>query len=441
MYVVKLKSPVMGGLTVLLAALAVSFALFRLETVWTVESAVVVEGGWGTAEGEFGRTTGVDGRLRGPQALAVDGAGNVAVADSVNGRVQVFSQDGEFLLAFGVPADGPSGAWRGDRVAAYGLLQPCLAWGSGFRPRPELPAPVGVCTVPGTDDVAVSALTRGPYVTDIDLGPGSWHPSEARRGHAPETGPKVYLLAGWDGVLLAVGPAGRLEWRRDLLDLGLEGMAAGYVLDADAAPGGGVVFCGYGLFGDHLVYFVRLVRPDAEPLDLARYRLDRDGSVTVADDPPIKQEIESLAVGEDGRLYAVAAPGSDRDPEGAGHSPFTREVWVYSPDGRLEGSFGLDCETYTRYLEMIGVDRRGLVYVRQRFDGVPGCLGVFDSRGRPVAWLPTAEEVESADAYVRDGFLYLSEADDEGFRVSRYRVEARTRLRWRWSGPAEEPTG
>ncbi|HCJ10603.1 MAG TPA: hypothetical protein DHW14_05500, partial [Clostridiales bacterium] len=128
--VLKLRSPVAALAAGLLVLTTAWLLFFRVETVWSVESEVVVAGRWGVAEGEFGRATGADGRLRGPQAVAVDGAGNVAVADSLNGRVQVFSPEGELLGVIRVP-EGRAAVLPAhtERAADHGLLEACLAWG------------------------------------------------------------------------------------------------------------------------------------------------------------------------------------------------------------------------------------------------------------------------------------------------------------------------
>ncbi len=42
-----------------------------------------------------------DGQFRNPQGIAVDGAGNVYVADSGNDRIQKFSASGAFLAKWG----------------------------------------------------------------------------------------------------------------------------------------------------------------------------------------------------------------------------------------------------------------------------------------------------------------------------------------------------
>ncbi len=437
MVIFRLRSPLAAALVLVVLAALAGVGLLRVDETFTWSSDVVVSGGWGAAPGEFGRATGVDGRPRGPQALAVDGAGNVVVADSMNSRVQVFSGDGRLLELFPVPSGLSTGGSDGDRASAFGLLQACLYWGVTFRPVPEVsgPAPAGDRPVAAGEGVTTTAHS-GPYLTGIDLAPGSWS-LDSRTGRLdPTSGPEVYLLAGWDGVLIATDVTGARRWVRDLLtDPGGARPEIGYLLDLDVLPGEGVVVSGYVLLSDRLVYFVRRVR-EAEPgfYELAAYSLTRDGSVRVEESLPLALEVESVAVGLDGLLYVVAAAPPPEGGGGASLRPFARDVWIYSRRGSPRGRLTLDCGTYTRYLRLVGVDGRGLVYARLGATGVPGSLAIFDSRGRLLLSLPLAEGTEVAAAYLgRDGALYLSEAGEDGYKVIRYRVRSLRRLVPRWA--------
>lgn len=76
--------------------------LAQLPTAAT-ERALLVQGGWGAAAGEFGRRP--EASRPGPMSLNVDALGRVHVLDQVNQRVQVFSADDGRLLRVvpGVP--------------------------------------------------------------------------------------------------------------------------------------------------------------------------------------------------------------------------------------------------------------------------------------------------------------------------------------------------
>ncbi|MFB6285046.1 MAG: NHL repeat-containing protein [Candidatus Bipolaricaulia bacterium] len=77
-----------------------------------------------TNEGEFVRLFGQPGwlqpgQLRGPVGLSVGPAGNVYVADSWNNRIQVFTREGEFLRAWTGPNAGSSS--EGPRMTPWGI--------------------------------------------------------------------------------------------------------------------------------------------------------------------------------------------------------------------------------------------------------------------------------------------------------------------------------
>jgi DNA-binding beta-propeller fold protein YncE len=65
----------------------------------------------------FGERGTEPGQFSAPAFCAVDGDGKVYISDALNGRVQVFSPAGEFLLAFGRFFQGPGGFGRPKGVA------------------------------------------------------------------------------------------------------------------------------------------------------------------------------------------------------------------------------------------------------------------------------------------------------------------------------------
>jgi hypothetical protein len=474
--VLRLRSPLAVTALGLVALGVLGLALLRVDTVWVAHSEVVVSGHWGAADGEFGRGAGADGRPRGPQAIAADDRGALVVADSLNFRLQIFDRTGRLLAILPVTAGAAPARSDTDRAALYGRLGPCLGWGSGFRPRPDIAAPArsSSSTTPAAGGPEAPAATgttsplgpvaapgirnspdtlTAPYITDLALSGGAWR-LEATSGRIdPASGPDIYLLAGWEGVVLTTDAAGSLKWTRDLstptrfAELGdpynpEAGVTpeswAGYMLDLDTLRGGGVVVAGYELLPDKLLYFLRaLPEVQGDPKDLCAYELVRDGSVKVDDSLPIALEVESMAVGGDGLLYIVAGG----DAATSGPSPFAREIWVFTTAGRGKGRIALDCRTYTRHLRMIGVDGQGLLYTRQSVAGSPGCLAVFDGAGRAVLAIPLSadaagetEVAEVADVCLGgDGALYASLATDEGYQVIRYRLGGQKRLAWRWT--------
>lgn len=444
MVVVRLRSPVSAALLALGLLLGAGLGLFRIDHVWSVRTTEVVKGPWGTEDGQFGRGPGADGRQRGPQAVAVDGLGHIVVADSLNYRLQIFDHAGRLLQVVPLPAGAVSSWTEDERAAAYGRLVPCFDWSSGFWFRPDIAAPAR----PTSGSVAALGGGRPggpPYVTDIDLAGGAWRVDRDSGTIDPDTGPEVYLLAGWEGAALAIDVTGEVKWARDLSTPSrfnelrdpydprapvTPASWAGFLLDLDRLPRGGVVVAGYELLTDKLVYFIRaLPDPRGEPVELAAYQLTRDGSVKIDENLPIALEVESMAVGADGLLYVVAAAPAPPDRPAAEASPFTREIWVYSPEGRFKNKIELEFEAYTRHLGLIGVDSRGLVFLRVSSPGKAGRLAVYNGEGCAVASVPLPEGVETADTYLGpDGAVYVSQASAEGFKVVRHVVQSRSRL-------------
>jgi hypothetical protein len=431
----KLRSPLTAILAFVLVLVVAGPALFRVSATWKGEVEVVLSGDWGRSPGQFGRGIGIDGRPRGPQALAADAAGSIVVADSLNGRIQIFSPGGELLEVFAVPGDKETSV-RGSPVTSYGLLQPCLAWGSGFRPAPDLAGPAAVSDRPvAAGEVAAGGLLRPIYITDIGLSEGAWRLDEGLGRVDPASGPAIYLLAGWDGLVLATDATGDLIWKRDMAAESAEPRPeAGYLLDLVTLPGETLLVSGYTLMTGRLVYFVRQVTgPEGVAADLASYTITRDGTVKIDETLPVQLEVESVCVGADGRLYVVAAAPSPGSGVGDSERPFRRDVWIFSRQGSPKGKLTLECKTYTRYLRLVGVDDQGLSYAL--LGGPTGTLAVFDGDGALVMSWSLRDGAETADGYLaRDGCFYVSEATDEGFRVLRYTVSGRRRVVPRWSG-------
>lgn len=79
-------------------------------------------GEYGTKQGQFGGNEPIKSRVGGPQFVAFDSAGNIYTTEASVGRVQKFTPDGKFLLAWGDNQDKP-GSFGGkfgapDRFAA-----------------------------------------------------------------------------------------------------------------------------------------------------------------------------------------------------------------------------------------------------------------------------------------------------------------------------------
>lgn len=73
---------------------------------------VIIEGKWGTGQGEFGRgtipfTEDYDDLI--PESLAVDSKGNIYILDTANNRIQKFDNNGKYIKSISVPT------WKGYR--------------------------------------------------------------------------------------------------------------------------------------------------------------------------------------------------------------------------------------------------------------------------------------------------------------------------------------
>jgi sugar lactone lactonase YvrE len=120
-------------------------------------------GKYGVKEGEFGGNVAQASRVGGPQFIALDDAGDVFTTEGSVGRMQKFTPDGKFLLAWGD---------NEDRAGSFG--------GGMERRKGGLRGPVGIC-IDATGRVWVSAVsgrvqqfTRdGKYLRGLGKGPGS----------------------------------------------------------------------------------------------------------------------------------------------------------------------------------------------------------------------------------------------------------------------------
>lgn len=71
---------------------------------------VIIEGKWGTGQGEFGRgtipfTEDEDDLI--PESLAVDSKGNIYILDTANNRIQKYDNNGKYIKSISVPS------WKG----------------------------------------------------------------------------------------------------------------------------------------------------------------------------------------------------------------------------------------------------------------------------------------------------------------------------------------
>jgi DNA-binding beta-propeller fold protein YncE len=109
-----MKRALLFGVALIVVA-AVAFAVMGAlgyngsaapSSAWTETGTgtILIQGAWGDAPGEFGLRE--EHEFWGPRAFAVDPQGYVYVADSINRRLQLFDDSGQFVAAFPYPKSG-----------------------------------------------------------------------------------------------------------------------------------------------------------------------------------------------------------------------------------------------------------------------------------------------------------------------------------------------
>jgi sugar lactone lactonase YvrE len=86
-------------------------------------------GEYGTKEGQFGGIVSPKSRVGGPQFVALDRDGNVYTTEGSMDRVQKFTAEGKFLLAWGDKEDRPGGfggTWQGAKGSLHGPVGICI---------------------------------------------------------------------------------------------------------------------------------------------------------------------------------------------------------------------------------------------------------------------------------------------------------------------------
>lgn len=121
-------------------------------------------GEYGVKPGQFGGNVPKNQRVGGPQFVALDREGNVFTTEASVGRVQKFSPEGKFLLAWGGNHTGPGGF--------------------GGRPK-NLPGPIGIAIdtkgrvwVSATNNKVQQFTAEGKYLRGFGgtgEGPGQFH--------------------------------------------------------------------------------------------------------------------------------------------------------------------------------------------------------------------------------------------------------------------------
>jgi sugar lactone lactonase YvrE len=144
-------------------------------------------GEYGTKTGQFGGNISEKARVGGPQFVALDATGNVYTTEASMCRIQKFTSDGKFILAWGEDSEKPGG-FRG-------------GWMGG-----KMQGPVGIC-LDAEGKVWVSAVngrvqqysTTGQYLRGLTEEPGS-KPGQFKAPHgvALDGEGNLYVVDGYN---------------------------------------------------------------------------------------------------------------------------------------------------------------------------------------------------------------------------------------------------
>jgi DNA-binding beta-propeller fold protein YncE len=111
------------------------------------------------------------GQFRAPLGVAVDGSGNVFVADLYNNRVQVFDNNGNFLTTWGTAGSGNGQFDQPYAIAVDGSGNVFVAEYNNRRIQkfacPIPPPPPPICGVVNGDPAAGTAICGGPCPTEF----------------------------------------------------------------------------------------------------------------------------------------------------------------------------------------------------------------------------------------------------------------------------------
>lgn len=148
----------------------------------------------------------------------------------------------------------------------------------------------------------------------------------------------------------------------------------------------------------------------------------------IFDDPPVLFSLGELTVGSDGSRSVAGNVGSSMaaGPHGViVDSPAGDGVRELCHRGQVAR---VACSPATKAAAIVGVDSRGMIYMEFELLGGDRELARFDGRGKDIApaqWTITLQPqpVTIAGMFQVDiaGRVYVATADDEGYRIVRYK--------------------
>lgn len=204
---------------------------------------------------------------------------------------------------------------------------------------------------------------------------------------------------------------------------GLRGWAVqGLAVDPEGRPVIDAVF----LTSSSYEREIRRLEEDEAGVVLARQVVDERGPRLDDGRAALPDAVESIGLGNDGRLYALSAEGS----------AFTRVIHVFGADGRPLRTLRVQTRNELRQGQILGLDRWGGLYVGLNLGSPDGQIVKIDAQGR-ARWstpAPVAADQPALGAYARvdaDGDLYLLTPAADGLHVQKLARHARWALQAR----------
>jgi hypothetical protein len=278
---------------------------------------VVVRGPWGSGPGQFGHRAANEGSAEAPMSLSVDAAGEIAVLDQVNRRVQRF-RDGRFVGAIALPTEAAQdlAALPGGRTAVLDRLGAAdvTLYDPAGRPLRALPL-VGGAIAEGGAVTGLFAAPDGVYAERehrelVRLADADGEPDPARTtlwGRPGRDGVTLLRAAiadrahGRVTVSAAARATGAMDWSTTVT---LDGLVLHLVLldgDREGRAYLGTVVARElgGALVDPRLIVVRFTRAG-----------ETDGTILLPAPPEADELFRPVAIDDDGRVYALT-PAAD----------------------------------------------------------------------------------------------------------------------------------